>query len=267
MASAAPRGATVKLAVLCAMGRDNGRMLRAALLGQTFRDVAIIVAENRAGIGACERAGIKPTQLIRHQGEPSIGAIRNALLDTAEAAGATHWVTMDDDDWYGPGYLAEAASALASHDAIGKVAHFTKLANGQVVFFSSGDGEIVTDQEVTRAVQGPTMGAVVSRDMPRFNEHTKWGEDTDWAESVVGAGVRMWATSPWHYCYLRHGQQHRHTYPARDRHVLSYSRGDLFDVGAWGRSARRLIGSGSLVELRARMVPRQRPELDPEDSP
>src|SRR5690606_1819240 len=88
-----------------------------------------------------------------------------------------------------------------------------------------------------------------------------------WCSRAVETGHELWATSPWHFCYLRHGQQHGHTYPARDRHLLGLSRGDLFEVGAWGDSARRLICSEDPRRLGAAATFLPRPELEFDDVP
>lgn len=45
-----------------------------------------------------------------------LGAKRNALNARARAWGADIICSMDDDDWYGPGYLADMAALLLAHE-------------------------------------------------------------------------------------------------------------------------------------------------------
>lgn len=256
----------MKLAIICPLGRNRAKSIAANLQQQTFREFGLVVVENGRGRGSCEAAQLRPNMLVSADCKTP-GAAKNLGLKVAKALGFTHWATFDDDDWYGPEYLAELVAAFnAGHEVVGKAAHFTKLASGEVVFFSCGDGEIRANREAG-SIQGPTIASSFWDGMPLFDESAEWGEDNLWCNAVKSLGKPAWATSPFNWCYLRHGVQHGHTYPARDRHLLALSRGDIFDVGAWGDSVRRLISSSDTAQLATVAKLREKPELKDDDMP
>lgn len=250
----------MKLAVICPMGRDNAKALQANVRRQSFQDFQLVVAENGPGRGSCYTAG-----LVAHvvQSEHHQSHAKNAALAKARCLGATHWATFDDDDYYGPGYLAELVAAFeAGHRVVGKCAHFTRLASGNVIY-SSGDVEDDLSNTEATGLQGPTLAAEFWDGMPLFQDTGRYGEDARWLRDVTALGVPMWTTSPFHFCYQRHGLGLGHTWPMRDADVERFALGHNFDVGAWGPGARRLIDGGDMAALLACRRLRPKPGREP----
>lgn len=251
----------MKLAVICPLGRSQAKILRENWIRQTFREAVLIVVENGAGVGACKREGLSPNVRIEARDRIPPGVAKNLGIEAARRHGADCWATFDDDDWYGEKYLEELVAAFEDgHAVVGKAAHFTKMSSGEVLFFAGDEQRVRANMEV-KCVQGPTLASTFWEGMPMFDERSR-GEDTVWCEAATRLGKPAWATSPFHWCYLRYGRSHGHAYPATDRQLVGFSRGEVYDVGAWGDSTKRLMSSGDLERVNAVCQRREKPDLD-----
>lgn len=130
---------------------------------------------------------------------------RNLLLDALPKEDVPV-ICMDDDDWYGPGYVSEALWSL--HDQpkaeyVSKGLHFLHDLPSDTLYVI--DENVV--QMKTRQAFGCTIVHRSLTRMPRFDEDWPIGEDDRWAYTVNGRGQRGWRTSPFHFIYRVHGGQ------------------------------------------------------------
>lgn len=255
-------------AIVVPLGRDNAQYVLRNYQRQRVK-IPIVVVENGAGVGSCARAGFRPTLTLTSDQHQS--AAKNVGLAEMRERGATHWLSWDDDDWYGPEYVAEALAAFgAGHEVIGKAAHFVKLANNCTYFIAYAEQDIQSDRYVD-TVKGAARGAVFWDDQPSFREDMASGEDTQWALDVGAQGKRIWAVSPFHFCYMRHGRSYGHASPLTDAKMLETANlmGDVFDVGVWGNGgggAARVVCSGDVALATRHRLPRPT-VLDERDTP
>lgn len=107
----------------------------------------------------------------------------------------------DDDDYYGPGYLAEVRAALDGHPrrVVGKVVRFAEFDDG-VWLFAGKQGP---------AFLGGTMAGWAEElppipDLPRDEDH-------EWCKQLVVEGFELHPTSGQHYLYNRKSGRHAWT--------------------------------------------------------
>jgi len=193
---------------------------------QRYPEESLVVVENGRGLGACARSGIVPDRLLDSEAHQS--AAKNVALSWLLDNGATHWATMDDDDYYGPGYLEGIADGFQrGFEVVGKASIFLRYSDNRLHLLEQG-GEL---REVAM-VNGPTISSVVRPGMPTF-QRLDWGEDNAWLLDARAMGWRIWAANRFDFCWCRHAPEHGHTYRITDAALENISRAldPVFDCG------------------------------------
>lgn len=137
----------------------------------------------------------------------------NAGLDWLRGHGGGTWARFDDDDYYGPDYLADTLELLASSsaDVVGKPWAFVLHDEGLFRFLCSADGPF-------------TGGTLAGRSADVLPFEKRSDDDVDWCARMRAQGARLQSGKAWGYCY------DRRTRPAA--RVIS---GGLFESRfAWG---------------------------------
>lgn len=176
-----------------------------------------------------EAKGIEDLVVVQAPQEWTLGECLNAGVAASSGEVLTK---MDDDDWYGPHYLADQLAMLqvTQADVVGKQASY--------LYVESFDATLLRFEEKehrwTDFVLGPTLMArrEVFEAHP-FRDRTT-GEDTGFLQDVVDGGGRIYATDRFNFRQFRGG--HGHTWTISDQHVLSTGRvtsfgGDLAHLG------------------------------------
>ncbi|MFK5690572.1 glycosyltransferase [Ornithinimicrobium sp. LYQ92] len=134
---------------------------------------------------------------------------------------------MDDDDLYGPDYLADQLRALdfSGADVVGKRAHHVLLTGHDVLLVRFGYYE----HRFTDLVMGPTL--VARRDLfhelPFADRGT--GEDTDFLHRVLARRGSIYASDRYNFIQVRKGEGH--TWQASDAELLANGRVVAFGAG------------------------------------
>lgn len=120
-------------------------------------------------------------------------ASMNHGLACLRAAGDGPWARFDDDDYYGPDYLAEVVRGLEEHPVVGKTWGFVLFDDGMYRFHhpESGPAEKLT---------GGTLAARSSA-VPPFQPRPD--DDLQWCRDLRALGVTLWASDHRGYCYDR----------------------------------------------------------------
>lgn len=143
----------------------------------------------RPGEELLAAAGLKP------------GPARQAALDHARRTPEVVLAFVDDDDWYGEGYLPEALGALALADVVGKRPGYVARPDGLFLvmpFHASGP---------VRWVTGGTLAFRVGA-VPDFQPLAS-GEDVAFCADCRARGLRVRSTSVDHWVYRRDwGHEH-----------------------------------------------------------
>lgn len=137
---------------------------------------------------------------------------KNEAIAFIKKQGGGFFATMDDDDWYGPGYLDELAGYAKSYDALGKRRHFVSLGDD----LTDCAPELLlcnrryADSEDAAWLTGGTISgwAETAVDYPMMKE----AEDLSWCDRMHAKGARIRGLSIYHYLYRRSYAGAKHTY-------------------------------------------------------
>jgi glycosyltransferase involved in cell wall biosynthesis len=128
---------------------------------------------------------------------------------------------MDDDDYYGPDYLAEAYTALmeTGADLVGKSSFYIYFEGSREVclynpgferrWITSGAGG-PNQYRTTYFMSGATL--VFRKDIGISFPHLNKGEDSSFQRLCYENGAKMYSLSIEHYAYIRYdGSGHHHS--------------------------------------------------------
>lgn len=154
--------------------------------------------------------------VVVHQADPSLtlGECLNAAVERADGDVVAK---MDDDDLYGPHYLADQLRALdySGADVVGKQAHHMLLKGTDCLLVRFPGRE----HRFTDMVMGPTL--MMRRDLVQklpFGARTR-GEDTDLLRRVVAGGGRVYSADRFGFVQVRDARGH--TWEATDAELLA----------------------------------------------
>lgn len=211
---------------------------------QRYIHKELIIVQNGPAVGSPVEGAT-----VLHS-KPGVSHARNAGLEWLIDRGRLFFAFMDDDDYYGPGYLDEVAVSFV-HEVhlVGKPSAFVEL-----------DGELyrTAPESGITGVHGPTLAGRVSPGMPRFPVQS-YGEDGAFCDEYLRRGLRIAHTSSLHFCYRR--SSHRaHTYPATREEMLHSMciDGPVERLGAF--DARVIDGEAEAKALE--VLPREEPDFD-----
>jgi hypothetical protein len=167
----------------------------------------VCVVETGEGEGACAAHGYAPDLLLRGPAHPAHS--RNEALKRLALRDA-HCIFMDDDDYYGPGYVEEHLALRERGRVVGKVVFWVRWP----------DEKYLTLYGSSRAnkwrpwLRGGTM-AGFAREMGEFPD-LRLGEDAGLCQNFLKQGGAVWCSSVSHCVYMRYDDEHGHIYrPAK----------------------------------------------------
>jgi len=188
--------------LVCPHSRPEHRERLLASIARQTAEVLPVIVENGAAEGTFppEWASAVLRSSVRHH-----AAAKNVALAWIRELGDGPWVTMDDDDYYGPDYAREAEAALLHADVTGKVRGFVSFDDGLWRFapeFTGGDpGE--------RTLTGGTIGARSAQ----LKFPVVLSDDATYCTAARCLGLSLLATPPHGYCYDRRST-HKHAWKA-----------------------------------------------------
>lgn len=178
--------------VLTTIGSQVGVQIQLGLLLHGF-EVDEADVRRRA-----EHAGIDDLVLLQAGREVPLGACLNRLVAATDGAIVAK---IDDDDWYGPHYLADQAAALeySRAEVVGKQAHYMYVAATDVTLLRFADRE----HRFTDLVMGPTIvarrPALTAVPFPEVGR----GEDTGVLVALRAAGARIYSADRFNFVQVR----------------------------------------------------------------
>jgi hypothetical protein len=187
-------------------------------------DKRLFIVESGEAIGTCERYGIRPNVLVSRQ-TTIAEALNIATKELTRRGEHCSWMCkIDDDDYYGPGYLAEIVGAPSSADVVGKSRVWVKTRGDRLRLF-----DYPTDE--TGSITGPTIACRVGQ-CADFPDIRPYGEDVGWIVAMRNLGANFHINSERWFCQRRWSWPHPHTWTASDGQVraLAWSV-PVFDAG------------------------------------
>lgn len=193
---------------------------------QRFIGKRLLVVENGAAVGAFH----SPSVALVIQSREHQSVAKNEALAFIRKHGGGYFAIMDDDDWYGPGYLDEIAGYAKAYDALGKQWHFVSLGEGlgdsapQLLCCNRRYADLDPATWFTGGtISGWSETAEDFRVMPD-------SEDITWCEGMRDKGARLRALSIYHYLYRRSYVGASHTWRRdRGRFVAGLQRQDTLE--------------------------------------
>lgn len=192
--------------------------LLASVAAQVGVDLELVVATHGFvddGLEARARArGIERVMVVPMPVDASLGECLNAARLRASGAVLSK---MDDDDRYGPNYLADLLAAMHFSEAevVGKHCRIVELAaHDERVLVQE-----TNEHRYTHFVAGPTLTWRADLGID-FAARTQ-GEDTDFLGRVTQAGGRIYAADRFNFVQVRSGDPRRHTWTAEDESFLA----------------------------------------------
>jgi glycosyltransferase involved in cell wall biosynthesis len=130
---------------------------------------------------------------------------------------------FDDDDYYSPNYLAEAVKVMEKHRAevVGKQSYLVYFKKEELLaVYKPGKGETAI-KETTDTLGGATL--VFKK---RITDSVSFppifvGEDSAFLDECLKQNMRVYASSPYNYIYIRYWQGH-HTSDADNNRLKRY---------------------------------------------
>jgi len=127
--------------------------------------------------------------------DPHQSSAKNTALHEIRQRGGGFTVVMDDDDWYGPQFLTEAAGYARTYDVVGKSRHFVSM-DGQLWLCSRERAH-----RPIASLNGGTIGCWAET-APEY-QVTAHGEDIMFCREAERRGMKCFGTDIYHYLYRR----------------------------------------------------------------
>jgi len=191
-------------------------------------------------------SGLSPEHPLRS--ETSAGAVRHietefypqslvlgeCLQNLLEKSRGDYIAKMDDDDFYGPCYLADAVNALrfSGADLVGKKATYVHFGSKEALALRNA----VDEHRWVDLVSGPTMvGVATSMRRVGFRALAR-GEDTDFQLRLRARGARIYSADRFNFL-RRRGVTGDHTWSVSDSELLTTSQIIAFSL-TFGEAAK-----------------------------
>ena len=200
--------------ILGQMAAQQGLSAQVVLLPRGFEpDPQLLDAARERGI-----AHLVP---LTAAADLTLGACLNLAISAADGEVLAK---VDDDDLYGPHYLADQRAALgySGADIVGKAAHYLYLGDLDVTALRFPDRE----HRRTDFVPGPTL--VFHRDLARavpFADRTR-GEDSEFLRSAIASGAQIYSAD--RFNFVQHRGAWGHTWTVSDVELLTGARVEFF---------------------------------------
>ncbi|QUC01386.1 glycosyltransferase [Cellulosimicrobium cellulans] len=166
-----------------------------------------------------EDLGLGAVTVLHADRDVALGEVLNRLVDAASGSVVSK---MDDDDFYGPHYLADLMHAYYYSEAevVGKAAAY--------IYFESRDATVISyeahEHRYTDFVRGATLTG--ARDLfrtTRFGD-LRTSEDSEFLARVAQAGGRIYAADRYNFAIHRRSLPGSHTWMVSDEELFASGR-------------------------------------------
>lgn len=156
---------------------------------QNYKNKKLIVVENGEGINC-----FKDIDCIRLSSECHHAHAKNEAISWLKKHNGGWWVTMDDDDYYGPEYLTEISLNLNKANVIGKLSRF--FGNEDYTYLLS-----CQENQLVNTVLGATLVAKAEESCELV---PVTHDDLLFTQKMIELGGTVYCTSKHHFIHKRH---------------------------------------------------------------
>ncbi|PJI94257.1 glycosyltransferase family A protein [Luteimicrobium subarcticum] len=165
--------------------------------------------------------GVARLEIVHADASLTLGACMNLGVD---AAAGTFVAKMDDDNIYGPAYLADLVDAFRYTDAqiVGKWAHYVWLRSTGAVVLRYPDAEHTYERRIqggSMLFQGDLVREVRFSDIPR-------AVDSDILDRSMATGASVYSADRFNFVSVRGTDRTQHTWTVTDATFFT-AKGDL----------------------------------------
>jgi hypothetical protein len=194
--------------VFAMVGSQVGVDLELVLLTHGFE------AEDEHIRDLANQYGVRRFKVLSAPRDVTLGECLNLCVNAAAGDVLTK---MDDDDYYGPNYLADLLYALdfSKADVVGKLAHHMHFSANRATVLRMPHKE----HTFSRLVMGPTITAKRAVFEAHPFEALNRGEDTAFLKSLTASGGSIYAADRFNFCQMRSAEGH--TWDASDEELAA----------------------------------------------
>lgn len=157
-----------------------------------------------------------PTQILHRPRSETLGDCLNAGIRQSRG---DFWAKMDDDDLYGPHYLADALLTLqiSQADVVGKHSFFAYVQSTDTLYLRHPGH---THQEDRFVAGGTLLARRTAWERVKFVSRTGGG-DTVWLRHCAEAGMKIVSGDCYNYILIRHADSRQHTWTISPQDFLA----------------------------------------------
>ncbi len=235
---------------------ENLNLILSNFNRQSFQQKKLVLVENGEAIGAAHSlAHCNNVVVLMSERHQSIA--KNTALHEIRRRGGGFTVVMDDDDWYGPEFVAEACGYARTYDVIGKNRHFVSIDARSMWLCHRESANRKTDW-----LTGGTI-ACWAETCPEY-PMLRSGEDARFCLTASKLGMSVFNSDVYHYLYRRNSSS-THAWRITNAQLRNYeSSARALDVGVEDLD----VVSGTKLDVDARpLYPIETPTLSPPGVP
>lgn len=201
---------------------------------QRWENKELIIVLNRESMSLRRYLqAAKPYRNVRVMRLPGACTLGDCLNAAAARARYPFVAKFDDDDYYGPDYLAEAMYTFekTNADIVGKTSFFFYFPHRRLLLLRERP---VRPYEATSRIAGATiMFRKQVLHTVRFGKRRQ-GSDVQFIRDCLRGGLSVISSSPYNFAAFRRSDRRSHTWKVTERKLLADPSASVFETNQFG---------------------------------
>ncbi|GMK40013.1 glycosyl transferase [Paenibacillus sp. CCS19] len=192
------------------------------------KELIIVLNRQRMSMAQYEEAA-RMHDHVRVLRLPANHPLGDCMNLAASLANYPYIAKFDDDDYYGPGYLADAMHTFeqTGADVVGKRSFYFYFPHRQLLLLRK---RTIPSQGDVRRVAGATIvfrASVLAH--VRFGKKRK-GSDVQFIRDCLEHGLAVRSSSPYHFAAIRRADRLTHTWKVQEKKLLADPSSELINT-------------------------------------
>lgn len=187
----------------------------------THKELIIVLNRQQMSMSRYEEAArmYDNVRVLRLPAKHPLGDCMNLAASLAQYP---YIAKFDDDDYYGPGYLADTMHTFAQTgaDVVGKHSFFFYFPHRQLLLLRKR--AIPMEGNVTRVAGATIVFRASVLEHVRFGKKRQ-GSDVQFIRDCLQQGLAVRSASPYHFAAIRRADRLSHTWKVQERKLLADS--------------------------------------------